>query len=127
MGSLTTIQGGSRADHRRAIGRADVESPPALAVTAESPPANPDAPIDAEIVDDVPTTPPDAEHDSAGYTAPGTDTPRGPPAPTQPPGSGLMTLEDAVIAAGDARRETARRAATNGHATVHRALPRSRS
>jgi hypothetical protein len=99
---LEPIAGGSRAEHRRT--RGIEETSPAL-VDPALPPANPDAPIDAEVMDDGdeflaamrshrqvdvdahPMTPGDAEHARDERTA-----------------AEMMTLEDAVVAAAEMRR-----------------------
>jgi hypothetical protein len=104
---LGRIQSGSRAEHRRAIGRAQNESQPALAESPALPCADSDAPIDAEIVTDGdeliaamrssvhveraawPTPLDYAEHVAADGTA-----------------TGMMTLEEAVAAQAEARRQT---------------------
>jgi len=63
--------------------------------------------------------PPDSEeHGSAFDTAPGIN----PLLPPEPPPTGLMSLEDAVAEQCRMRRESARRAAQNEHATMWRAL-----
>jgi len=97
--------------------------------------------VDAEIVDDgdeLTATmrsrarvesddgliPPDSdEHGSAFDTAPGIN----PLLPPEPPPTGLMSLEDAVAEQCRMRRESARRAAQNEHATMWRALLDGRS
>lgn len=68
--------------------------------------------------------PPDSdEHGSAFDTAPGIN----PLLPPEPPPTGLMSLEDAVAEQCRMRREPARRAAQNEHATMWRALLDGRS
>jgi hypothetical protein len=116
--SLGPIQSGSRAEHRKSIGRTD----DSLADSHTLPPANDDLVVDAEIVDDgdelIATMrsharvesddglliPPDSdEHGSAFDTASGIN----PLLPPEPPPKGLMSLEDSVAEQGRMRRGSA--------------------
>ena len=121
-----TLESGSRADYRRSIGideplsaLADLDPPRNLA-------ADPDAPIDAEIVTDDndtlipnerhqgdvddsghPMTRDEREHSSAAGTAPGIGAFGGSLGPLGPTSSGLLSLEDAVAAEAEMRRHVA--------------------
>jgi hypothetical protein len=105
--SLGPIQSGSRAVHRKSIGRTD----DSLADSHTLPPANDDLVVDAEIVDDgdelIATMRSHARVESDDAPPLGIN----PLLPPEPPPTGLMSLEDAEAEQGRMRPEAARRAA----------------
>lgn len=132
--TLDGLEAGSRSDHRRSIGVAD-EPPTLTRETVALPPADADAPVDAEIVDegdelvaamrprvhvnsDSGWTRHDAEHGAGDDSAPGIN----PLAPRRPPASELMPYDQAVIAAAEHQRQAAREPGRG-----YRALPPVRS
>jgi hypothetical protein len=98
--------GGSRAAFRgepesKAI-EADDDPHTALAID------DPDWPLDVEVIDSEPMTADDREHGCAGYSA----AQPSPFAPATPPGTALMTIDDAVAAQGQMRRSIVSHRAT---------------
>lgn len=119
-----SIESGSRAEFRRNAGREDDSEPPLTLADhlRELPPADADDALNVEIIDAEPMTPDDdGERRSAVDSAPEFSPFGGPLRPTGPAGGGMMTLEDAVAAQAEMRRQAVQ------HAPAQRALPRGRS
>lgn len=131
LDNMPRLQGGSRAEYRRAHGIPDDsdQRTPALAA------GNANEPVDAEIVpesdqqsDAHPATPEDTDWQSDKATGPGIDGYDDQPNPfgeSDPPPDGLMTLNEAVIRAARINNMGAA-----GHAKLHlpqRALPPGRT
>ncbi|RFZ35141.1 hypothetical protein DAVIS_04691 [Mycobacterium marinum] len=104
---IETMQGGSRAESRRARGIPD--DTPALADQPHELPAGNDEPIEAQIVDDLDDVDVGDLYGAGQPITPGDDE-RGSPFDTAPPNDALMTMEEGMSEIARLRGEAAQRA-----------------